>query len=67
MNVNIGTPFFSGFDVDPGLEWQMSRAEKYCLINLLECLQPEAAIEIGTYKGGQFTGYQQVFGKSVFN
>lgn len=52
MNVNIGIPFFSGFKVDPRLEWQMSRAEKYCLINILESLQPEVAIEIGTYKGG---------------
>jgi hypothetical protein len=30
----------------------MSRAEKYCLINLLQNIQPEVGIEIGTYKGG---------------
>ena len=52
MNGNIGTPFFSAFVVDPELDWQMSRAEKYCLINLLQSLQPEVSIEIGTYKGG---------------
>lgn len=30
----------------------MSRAEKYCLIHLLENLNPDYSIEIGTYKGG---------------
>ena len=30
----------------------MSRAEKYCLIHLLENLNPEYSIEIGTFKGG---------------
>lgn len=59
MNGNIGTPFFSAFVVDPELDWQMSRAEKYCLINLLQSLQPEVSIEIGTYKGGSL----QVLGK----
>ena len=52
MNGNIGIPFFSAFSVDPELDWQMSRAEKYCVINLLQSLQPEVSIEIGTYKGG---------------
>ncbi len=50
--VNIGTPFFTAFIPDPQLEWQMSRAEKYCLINLLETIKPQVSIEIGTYKGG---------------
>ena len=52
MKSNIGVPFFTDFTVDFDLEWQMSRAEKYCLINLLQNIQPSVAIEIGTYKGG---------------
>lgn len=52
MNTNIGRPFFSDFITDPMLDWQMSRSEKYCLINLLATLSPEISIEIGTYKGG---------------
>ena len=52
MKSNIGVPFFSDFPVDFDLEWQMSRAEKYCLINLLQNINPSVAIEIGTYKGG---------------
>ena len=49
---DISKPFFSNFSISPSIEWQMSRAEKYCLINLLENLKPEYSIEIGTYKGG---------------
>ena len=49
---DISEPFFSNFSNSPSIEWQMSRAEKYCLINLLENLKPEYSIEIGTYKGG---------------
>lgn len=52
MHSNVGIPFFSAFTIDEDLEWQMSRAEKYCFINLLEHIRPNAAIEIGTYKGG---------------
>ena len=49
---NISEPFYSNFSINPNIEWQMSRAEKYCLIHLLEKLKPEYSIEIGTYKGG---------------
>ncbi|MFD2203708.1 class I SAM-dependent methyltransferase [Shivajiella indica] len=49
---NIGKPFFSSFKVDESLNWQMSRAEKYTLIGLLQELKPDVAIEIGTYQGG---------------
>lgn len=49
---NISKPFYSNFSIDPEIEWQMSRAERYCLIHLLEYLNPEYSIEIGTYQGG---------------
>lgn len=52
IKLNIGTPFFTSFNPGPQLEWQMSRAEKYCLIDLLEYIKPQVSIEIGTYKGG---------------
>lgn len=52
MHSNIGYPFFTDFKVDPTLDWQMSRAEKYAIINLLHHLKPKVSIEIGTYKGG---------------
>jgi hypothetical protein len=52
MNSNVGAPFFTDFDIKVELDWQMSRAEKYCMINLLQSLKPEVAIEIGTFKGG---------------
>lgn len=59
MTSNIGAPFFSAFTADSELDWQMSRAEKYCLVNLLESLQPEVAVEIGTYKGGSLQVIQK--------
>lgn len=52
MHSNIGHPFFTDFKVDPALDWQMSRAEKYAIINLLTHLKPNVSIEIGTFKGG---------------
>lgn len=52
MKSNVGDPFFTDFPIDMALEWQMSRAEKYCLINLLQSIKPEVSIEIGTFKGG---------------
>ncbi len=52
MTNNIGLPFFSTFETYDDLEWQMSRAEKYCLIELLMNARPDIAIEIGTYQGG---------------
>lgn len=52
MEVTNGLPFFSDFELDNSLQWQMSRSEKYCMINLLETLKPDHAIEIGTYQGG---------------
>jgi hypothetical protein len=66
MKGNIGTPFYSGFAVDPQLDWQMSRAEKYCLIGLMEQIRPEVAIEIGTYKGGSLQVIQH-FAKEVYS
>lgn len=52
MKSNIGHPFYTRFKVNEELDWQMSRAEKYCLIELLENLKPQASLEIGTFKGG---------------
>jgi len=66
MKSNIGVPFYSSFIPDPDLEWQMSRAEKYCLINTLQTLQPEVSIEIGTYKGGSLQVIQQ-FSEEVYS
>jgi hypothetical protein len=63
MKGNIGTPFYAGFAVDPQLDWQMSRAEKYCLIGLMDQLRPEVAIEIGTYKGGSLQVIQHYAGE----
>lgn len=34
------------------IPWSMSRAEQYCMIQLLSNNKPNIAIEIGTYKGG---------------
>jgi hypothetical protein len=39
------------FDQLP-LAWQMARCEKFALAALLNVIRPDAAIEIGTYKGG---------------
>jgi hypothetical protein len=52
MQSNVGIPFISDFNARNEINWQMSRAEKYCLINLLQHLKPETAIEIGTFMGG---------------
>lgn len=60
MKSNVGIPFYSDFKIDESLEWQMSRAEKYCLINLLEHIRPNVAIEIGTYKGGSLQVLNQL-------
>ncbi|OEK02480.1 hypothetical protein BFP97_13535 [Roseivirga sp. 4D4] len=47
-----GRPFFSNFLPNSDYDWEMSRAEKYTLIGLLEHLKPDCSIEIGTYRGG---------------
>lgn len=52
MKVTTGLPVFTNFEIDESLQWQMSRAEKHCLINLMETLRPDYSIEIGTYQGG---------------
>ena len=52
MENDVGLPFITTFEVNQDLDWQMSRAEKYCLIGLLEKLRPSTAIEIGTFRGG---------------
>jgi hypothetical protein len=52
MKDDIGNPILTDFNVDESLDWQMSRAEKYCLMGLMKELNPDVSIEIGTYKGG---------------
>ena len=66
MKSNIGVPFFSDFNADLQIEWQMSRAEKYCFIHLLQHLKPETAIEIGTYIGGSLQVISK-FSKQVYS
>jgi hypothetical protein len=38
----------------PGLdlEWQMTNCERFALASLLERLEPELSLEIGSYRGG---------------
>ncbi len=64
MEVTNGLPFFSDFELDDSLQWQMSRSEKYCMINLLESLKPDHSLEIGTYQGGS-TQVLSKFSKQV--
>src|SRR5947209_1874642 len=40
------------FGEDLPLYWQMTRAERFCLMHLLRVFKPELSLEIGTYKGG---------------
>lgn len=47
---DVNNPTFA-FDNLP-LHWQMTRCEKYALYSLLDMVKPDAAIEIGTYRGG---------------
>jgi hypothetical protein len=63
---NISFPFYSNFNEDPDIEWQMSRSEKYCLIELLKTIEPDVSIEIGTYKGGSLQVLSQ-FSKQVYS
>jgi Methyltransferase domain len=42
----------SGFFPEYSLPWEMSVAEQFALIGLLERLRPEVALEIGTHFGG---------------
>lgn len=66
MNSNVGSPFFVDFNINKDLDWQMSRAEKYCIINLLQCLKPDAAVEIGTFKGGSLQVINE-YSKNVYS
>lgn len=52
MIPNVGLPFISSFPINESLKWQMSRAEKSALIQLLDTLRPQVSIEIGTFQGG---------------
>lgn len=66
MNSDIGLPFISALKINDSLKWQMSRAEKYALIHVLETLQPEVSIEIGTFQGGSLQVISR-FSKEVYS
>lgn len=66
MKDDIGNPIVTDFKLDEALEWQMSRAEKYCLIGLMKELSPDVAIEIGTFKGGSLQVIS-AYAKNVFS
>ena len=66
MTSDVGLPFISSFKVNDSLQWQMSRAEKYALFLVLETLQPEVSIEIGTFQGGSLQVISH-FSKEVYS
>jgi len=49
-NATTDTPFF--LEGEFPLPWSMTRAERYCMISLLERIQPKVSIEVGCYNGG---------------
>lgn len=66
MASDVGLPFISFFKINDSLQWQMSRAEKYALIHVLETLQPEVSIEIGSFQGGSLQVISH-FSKEVYS
>lgn len=50
---------------DLPLHWQMTRAEKYAFVSLLEYARPETAIEIGTYRGGSLQVLSKLAGRVI--
>tara|TARA_B100001093_G_scaffold13516_1_gene12487 strand:- start:4199 stop:4981 length:783 start_codon:yes stop_codon:yes gene_type:complete len=62
---DISHPIFSNFNIDKSLQWQMSRAEKYCLIEILSKIKPDVSLEIGTYMGGSLQVLSK-FSKNVY-
>lgn len=63
LKSTIGTPFY--LEEEFPLSWSMSRNERYCLIQLLQKIQPDVAIEIGTYNGGSLQVLSK-FAKKVY-
>ena len=63
---DISYPIFSNFCIDNDLEWQMSRAEKYSLIEILSNLKPDVSLEIGTFMGGSLQVISK-FSKNVYS
>ncbi len=66
MVSDVGLPFISSFKINASLKWQMSRAEKSALIQVLDSIQPEVAIEIGTFQGGSLQVISH-FSKEVYS
>jgi hypothetical protein len=66
MTSDVGLPFISSFKINDSLKWQMSRAEKSALIQVLDALKPEVAIEIGTFQGGSLQVISH-FSKEVYS
>jgi hypothetical protein len=61
-NVNIPTFLFD----DLPFHWQMTRCEKYAFSAILRAVQPDVAIEVGTYKGGSLQVIAH-FAKKVYS
>lgn len=66
MVSDVGLPFISSFQINADLKWQMSRAEKSALIQVLDSVKPEVAIEIGTFQGGSLQVISH-FSKEVYS
>lgn len=66
MVSDVGLPFISSFKMNESLKWQMSRAEKSALIQVLDSVKPEVAIEIGTFQGGSLQVISH-FSKEVYS
>lgn len=63
---NISNPIISDFKINKDLIWQMSRAEKYTLIEILRSIKPQVSLEIGTYMGGSLQVLSR-FSSSVYS
>lgn len=66
MASDIGLPFITSFSFNDALKWQMSRAEKSALIQVLDSIKPEVSIEIGTFQGGSLQVISH-FSKEVYS
>lgn len=66
MVADIGLPFITSFTFNDSLKWQMSRAEKSALMQVLDRVKPEVSIEIGTFQGGSLQVISH-FSKEVYS
>ena len=66
MVADNGLPFITSFKFNDTLKWQMSRAEKSALIQVLDSIKPSVSIEIGTFQGGSLQVISH-FSKEVYS